>query len=160
MLKCNIHALFMESNIDLSMWKACNSDLYFFTEGFFLNRKFAYHIYNGFSVTCLKVTLKTPSIPHCEDGTTNRRGHNFSFFLTALKYKINSSHPVSPLFITWHKSWQSFFFYVPGTSLSREHSVSYKMSHWLHSNWKPRIPNTSSSPIFPLIGTCSKFTVH
>lgn len=114
MLKCNTHALFMESNIDLSMWKACNSDLYFFTEGFFLNRKFAYHIYNGFSVTCLKVTLKTLSIPHCEDGTTNRRGHNFSFFLTALKYKINSSHPVSPLFIIWHKSWQSFF-------MSQEH---------------------------------------
>lgn len=105
------------------------------------------------------MTLKTTSIPHWEDGATNRRGYNSRFFLTALKYKIDSSHPVSPLFITWHKSWQSFF-YIPGTALTREHSVSYKMSHWLHSNWKLRIHDTSSGPIFPLIGACPKFMVH
>lgn len=105
------------------------------------------------------MTLKIQSIPHWEDGATNIRGHNCKFFLTALKYKIDSSHPVSPLFITWHKSWQSFF-YIPGTALTREHSVSYKMSHWLHSNWKLCIHDTSSGPIFPLIGACPKFTVH
>lgn len=105
------------------------------------------------------MTLKIQSIPHWEDGATNIRSHNCKFFLTALKYKIDSSHPVSPLFITWHKSWQSFF-YFPGTALTREHIVSYKMSHWLHSNWKLRIHDTSSGPIFPLIGACPKFTVH
>jgi hypothetical protein len=155
----------IDSNIALRMWKAYNSYLFFFSESYFQNKNISYCIHNGLSVTCWKVTLKTTSTPLCEEdaarrreGTARKRDYSSSFLLTELRYKEDPSSPVSPLFISWHKSSQRFFS-VPETSLSREHYVSHKMSHWHHSNWKLHISETSWSPMFPLIGLCPKFTV-